>query len=598
MQKIWASPNSNPELTPDLQNDLSRKLSLELNISEKLISLLLQRKIYNYEEARKFFRPNLEDIPNPFLMKGMDEAVDRISKAILNNEAILLYGDYDVDGTTAVSLLYRFLSPLHKSLNYYLPNREKEGYGVSMAGIKWAIENKIKLIISLDCGIKSIQEVAFAKENGIDFLICDHHLPENNLPEALAILNPKQDDCLYPFKFLSGCGIAYKLAQAYSEKKIGAPLVNNELLDLVAMSIACDLVEVEDENRILAFHGLKKLNSNPNSGIESLLKISREKKSLPQSSKPIIQFQDILFQLGPRINAAGRLGDAHRVVELFTTNNPKLAESISRDLNELNQKRKELELEITAQAIAQLVEQVRNSENQYLILGPPGPNNKKAAKCTNVLFNPSWHKGLVGIVASRVMEKYYLPTIILTESQNKITGSARSVEGFNIYEAIHECRHLLEQYGGHSAAAGLSMAKENLGLFKEAFEKVVSKIMDGKPSIPKLYYHEELFLEDITPSFFRILEQFAPFGPKNPIPQFITKKIRFSSPAQKIKDIHAKFYIQKGTEVLTAIGFGLGNLTDHLNYNSDYDICYQIEMNTFRGNSSLQIILKDLILTQ
>ena len=569
MEKIW--------IGQDQIEGNEVELGRLLNISPKIASLLIQRNIRSYEEAFKFFRPDLNNLHDPFMMKGLRMAVQRIHQAISQQENILFFGDYDVDGTTSVSLMYRYFKSFYSSIQFYLPDREKEGYGVSTQGIEWAKKSGVDLIISLDCGIKSIQEIALAKQMGMDFIICDHHLPDDELPPAYAILNPKQKDCPYPFKYLSGCGIAFKFIQGYDSLFPKSGLNPYELLDLVAMSIACDMVEVEDENRILAFHGLKKLNSKPILGIKALLATFQNslKNSSSQNPNNPIRFQEILFQLGPRINAAGRMGDAHRVVELFITENEEEARLISQDLNEENQKRREIEQIITREAL-EMIER-----------------DQLGNKFTNVLFSPDWHKGLVGIVASRVIEKHYAPTIILTESQGKITGSARSVANFNIYEAIQDCSHLLEQFGGHSAAAGLKLCKENLESFQKEFEEVVKTRLGGESLKPRVYFHEYLDLEEIGPSFYKVLEQFAPFGPSNPVPVFQSRSVRISS-VRKINETHLKLELCRKNDRVEAMGFGLGSYLPQINLDTPFDICYQIDWNTYKGNSQIQLLIKDL----
>lgn len=567
MEKKW--------LSPFLKTGREGELSKALNISPKIGSLLIQRGIESYDQAFEFFRPSMQGLHDPFQMKGMKKAVERIHHAIIQNQKILLFGDYDVDGTTSVSLLFRYLISIYPHIQFYLPDRELEGYGVSMKGMEWAYSEGIQLIISLDCGIKSLAEVHRAQQWGIDFIICDHHLPDEDLPKAYSILNPKQRDCFYPFKFLSGCGIAYKLVQAYHQTyKEG--ILPESLMDLVALSIACDMVEVQDENRILAFHGLKKLNSDPILGIFELVKTCQNKtNSSLEGGISTIRFQDILFQLGPRINAAGRMGNAHRVVNLFTTENESLAQSICQDLDEENQKRREIEKRITQEALELL-----QKENQVY-------------RFSNVLYCPNWHKGLVGIVASRVIEKHYAPTIILTESQGKITGSARSVGQFNIYDAIQNCSHLLEKFGGHTSAAGLSLSPHKLEDFKIAFEETVEKTLLGLPMKPEIQFHEELELEEITPSFLNVLEQFAPFGPANPVPVFLSRSVKIQK-AKKINDAHMKLELKRKNEDLIAMGFGLSDLWDSLENPECIDFCYHIEWNTFRGQNSIQLIIKDI----
>jgi single-stranded-DNA-specific exonuclease len=585
MEKIWRR-------VPSPGNE--KGLAQSLNISPKIASLLIQRDIHTYQDAFLFFRPQMEALYDPFRMKGMKKSIDRIHRSITKGEKILFYGDYDVDGTTSVSLMYRYFLPIYSRIQYYLPDREKEGYGVSLKGIEWAHKEGIDLIISLDCGIKSSSEISRARELGMDFIICDHHLPDEELPEAYSILNPKQRDCPYPFKFLSGCGIAFKLIQAYTQSYPGSGIDPSDLLDLVSLSIACDMVEVQDENRILALHGLIKLNSRPLKGIHALLKTCKKpmaiasdktpsltsepetkKLSGSEENKAEIRFQEILFQLGPRINAAGRMGDAHRVVELLTTENTFLAETISQDLDQENVKRREAEKKITQEALSMIQEE--NLEDKF----------------TNVLFHPEWHKGLVGIVASRVIEKHFAPTIILTESQGKIVGSARSVGDFNIYEAIHDCGYLLIQYGGHSAAAGLRMEKENLEPFKYEFEKVVRNKLGGMVLKPILQYHEELDIEEISSSFLKILDQFAPFGPGNPVPVFLSKKVSLQS-FRKLNSTHLKVEIKRNRDVLEGIGFGLGHLSEEIGPEIPVDIYYHLDWNTFRGNTRIQLIIKDI----
>ncbi len=575
-EKIWKE--SIREISEvDFLNKVN-KLALELGISKKLCSLLVQRKIDTYEEAFRFFRPNKTYLIDPLLMKGMEKAIQRIESAIENHEIILLYGDYDVDGTTAVALFYRFLSSFYQKVIYYLPDREKEGYGISQTGIDFAQEMKTKLIIALDCGIKSIKEVTYAKNLEIDFIICDHHIPDENLPEALAILNPKQGDCPYPFKFLSGCGIAFKLAQAYQQKHTWIPIKLEKLLDLLTLSIACDMVEIVDENRILAYLGLIKLRQEPLTGLKALLECLEGK-----SENKNLGFQEILFQIGPRINAAGRMGDAHRVIELLTTEDAQIAKGISLELNQENIKRKGIEKEIILEALSMKKVELEEA------------HQKESIPSSTVLFHPSWHKGLIGIVASRMIEKYYAPTIIFTESRGKISGSARSIEGFNIYEALCECQSHLETFGGHAAAAGMTLKPENLLSFKVDFEKTVSKNLSKSNRIRTLFFEEELNLEDITASFYRILDQFSPFGPGNPRPVFLTRKIQILGSPLKIKGEHIKFRIGiESQKTIECIGFGWAEFLDLLVPEKPFDILYQIGLNTFKGNSHLQLLLKDI----
>ncbi len=545
-----------------------KSLSEAINVSGILSSLLLQRDIADFEEAKYFFRPKLDMLHDPFLMKDMDVAVERIKHAIQENQKILVYGDYDVDGTTSVALVYDFLRNIYEHVSFYIPDRYTEGYGISLKGIDFAEDNDFDLIISLDCGIKAIDKVAYANDKNIDFIICDHHRPGDELPAAHAVLDPKRNDCSYPFDELSGCGVGFKLMQALCIKN-EIPIENlYEYLDLVAVSIAADIVPIVGENRVLAHYGLKKLNANPSVGLQALMNISGKRNNYDITS--------VVFTIGPRINAAGRISHAGASVDVLVNKDKAVAAEQASKINEYNIERRGLDTMISEEAFS-------------MIAG--GDDAKKST----VLFKKDWHKGVIGIVASRCIEKSYKPTIILTESNKMATGSARSVRGFDVYEAIAECSDLLEQFGGHKYAAGLTLPLENVALFQEKFEAVVSRTITEEQLVPQIDIDQKINLDIITQKFFNVLNQMAPFGPRNMSPIFATDNI-VATQLKKLRGDHVKFTAkQEGTEqTFVAIGFGFGKYYDLLSSGMTFGIAYTIEENDYLGNKSLQLYLKDI----
>lgn len=567
MLKRWTVKEKN---TPEKINQLSESLG----ITSVLAELLYQRGVTTFQEAKDFFRPSLANLHDPFLMKDMDKAIHRIEKAINQNEKILIFGDYDVDGTTAVALVYTFIKERHKNIDYYIPDRYTEGYGISTQGITWAKENNFSLIIALDCGIKSIDKIDYANSLGIDFIICDHHLPGDTLPKAIAVLDPKRADCNYPFKELSGCGIGFKLIQAYCRKNNLPEQTLEEYLDLAVVSIAADIVPVTDENRILAYYGLKQINSNPRKGFKAMFELANFKKE--------ITITDIVFTIAPRINAAGRLESGKRAVELLISDDTAIAMQSGQNINITNTERRTIDSSITEQALSMI-------ESDTLLL------NKKST----VLFHPEWHKGVVGIVASRLIEKYYRPTIVLTQSNGMATGSARSVKNFDVYEAIAACSDLLEQFGGHKYAAGLTLKTENVDQFIKTFEEVVSKTITDDLLIPEIEIDAEISLSTIDDKFIRILKQLAPFGPGNMAPVFLTKNIVIKDNARTVGNNHLKIDVSDKTnsdKYFPAIGFNLGVFLPDLSTANTIDICYSIEENEWNGNVSLQLNIKDIML--
>lgn len=566
MSKRWLLQQAN-------DTDAIKRLMNELNVDEKIAAMLVLRGVTNFDEAKKFFRPSLEDLHDPFLMKGMQRAVERLNKAINNNENILVYGDYDVDGTTAVSLMYSFLTSLYPNVSYYIPDRYTEGYGISFKGIDFAYENNFSLVISLDCGIRSIDKIKYANEKKIDFIICDHHLPAEEIPNAIAVLDPKQKDCNYPFKELTGCGVGYKLIQAYCIKNDIPVESTYQYLDLLAISCAADIVPITGENRVFTAFGLKMINENPRPGVKALLEQSNVKKQLTVS--------DLVFIIGPRINAAGRIQSGMNAVELLTSTNIEKAKETALLIHKNNLERKELDLQITNEAL-QIIE-----ENSVL-----------QQRKTTVLFSEQWHKGVIGIVASRLTEKYYRPTILLTESNGKATGSARSVKDFDVHAAIEACADLLEQFGGHKYAAGLTLPLENIEKFIERFEQVVSQSIDDNLLIPAIEIDTYIHFSEITPKFFRILKQFAPFGPGNLSPMFAsTNVIAKSGTVRIVGNNHLKAIVYEKDNPSVSfdmIAFNLGNFFDYINSGKNFDICYHIEENEWNGNITLQLNVKDI----
>ncbi len=552
-----------------------RQMAQELGIDQVLANLLVQRGVTTFDGARDFFRPDLSKLYDPFLMRDMDVAVERLHKAIENNENILIYGDYDVDGTTPVGLSYSFVRSLTPKVDYYIPDRYDEGYGISYKGIDWAIENKFTLVISLDCGIKAVEKVKYAKERGVEFIICDHHLPDDTLPQAVATLDPKREDCNYPFDDLCGCGVGFKLVQGYAQK-FNIPFENIiPLLDLVVVSIASDLVLVTGENRILAFYGLKQLNEAPRRGLQSMIKLSGLERH-------IITIDDIVFKIGPRINAAGRMESGRTAVDLLVSRNEEDAFKLGNTINVHNNDRKNIDREITIEA----KEMVRNM---------PNFENRKAT----VVYNPLWHKGAVGIVASRLVEEYYRPTIVLTKSNNFITGSARSIPGFDLYEAVEACSEYLENFGGHMYAAGLTLKEENLKPFSEKFEREVELRITKEVLSPIINIDSFLDFNQITPKFFRILKQFQPFGPGNLSPVFITENVYDNGNGRRVgsDNGHLKLELIQEDEPyrhISAIAFNKSEHFDHMQSGNPVDICYSIAENYYRGIANIQLRIKDI----
>ena len=557
--------------TPD-----SKKINLlikELGINERVARMLLYRGIETFEEAKKFFRPSLDDLHDPFLMKDMDLAVERIQRAMEEGEKILIYGDYDVDGTTSVTLMVKFFEPFYSDyIDYYIPDRYKEGYGISFDGIDYAEERGIKLIIALDCGIRAIDKVDYATEKNIDFIICDHHLPHGEIPRAVAVLDHKRPDCQYPYKELSGCGIGLKLCQALATALELSDSSWNSLLDLVAISSACDIVPLTEENRTLVHLGMEQINSKPRKGIENIIELTGKKGHFSVT--------DLVFTIGPRINAAGRIEHAKKAVEMLLSDDDIIAKEATDVLEKRNTERKELDRNITQEALAFIED-----------------NGMQEQKST-VLYSENWHKGVVGIVASRLMESYYRPTIVLCESNGKAVGSARSVKGFNIHDALQQCEEYLEQYGGHSFAAGMTLDLEMVEGFQNKFEDVVSKTIDPELLIPTLEIDEEIDFSDITPKFWRLIKQFAPFGPDNMKPVFVSRNVLNAKWSKAVGDgSHLKLdVIQQGKPDfnISGIAFGMGEYADRIKNKEPFDLLYTIEENEWKGNISLQMRVKDL----
>lgn len=545
-----------------------------LNVDPVLASLLVRRGITTFEDARRFFRPELEHLHDPFLMKDMDQAISRIDRAIVSGEKILVYGDYDVDGTTSVALVYSFLKKYHSEIDFYIPDRYKEGYGVSTQGIDYAADNGFTLIIALDCGIKSVDKIDYANTKKIDFIICDHHLPGEVLPAAIAVLDPKRSDCQYPYKELSGCGIGFKLVQAYARRHGISFEDISCYLDLVAVSIASDIVPITGENRVLACYGLQKINTEPCKGLTALMNLSGRKENL--------SITDVVFTIGPRINAAGRIDDAKHAVSLLIADTDAIAFEKGQVINLKNTERKEHDSNITEQALA-------------LIDADPELIGRK----TTVVYNKDWHKGVIGIVASRLTEKYYRPTIVMTLSNGYAAGSARSVLGFDLYEALLECNDLLEQFGGHKYAAGLTIKPENIPAFQQRFEEVVARTIPDELLIQSLNIDAELKLEQISPKFYRILKQFEPFGPQNMAPIFLSRNVYTYGTACAVGEKHLKMNIHQDNKTYcSCIGFGLSEYLPKINNGMPFDICYTIEENTWMNKKSLQLNIKGIRFSQ
>ena len=569
VEKIW-------KLRECADAENVRQLSSELGVDPVLAELLVQRDVCTFEQARSFFRPNLSDLHDPFLMQDMDKAVERLRQALVTGEKILVYGDYDVDGTTAVSLVYSFLRRLTRQIDFYIPERYDEGYGVSYKGIDWAAECGFGLIITLDCGIKANEKVDYAKSKGIDMIICDHHLPENELPKAVAVLDPKREDCHYPFDDLSGCGVGFKLVQAYSQRYDIPFDTLIPLLDLLVVSIASDLVSVTGENRILAHYGLKQLNVNPREGLLAMIQLSGLEPNH-------LTIDDIVFKIGPRINAAGRMESGRMAVELLTAMDVEEAVRIGTEINEHNNERKNIDRRITQEAL----DMVRSG-------------NCLSSDNATIVYNPQWHKGVVGIVASRLVEAFYKPTIVFTMSQGGlVTGSARSVHGFDLYDAIESCADLLENFGGHLYAAGLTLKEENLPAFCERIEKAISGTIIPAMQTPVVDIDARLNFSQITPKFLRILKQFQPFGPGNSAPVFLTENVYDNGMGRKVgaEGGHLKLELIQESHPyhhISAIAFNMAGYFEHIKAGNPIDVCYSIVENYYRGTANTQLRVKDL----
>ncbi|OIQ15416.1 MAG: single-stranded-DNA-specific exonuclease RecJ [Flavobacterium sp. MedPE-SWcel] len=556
-------------LKPNSDTQKIEHLAEVLNVDDTVARLLVQRDIETFEEAKAFFRPSLNDLHDPYLMKDMDKAVQRIETAIANNENILVFGDYDVDGTTAVSLVSSYLRSYYPNVATYIPDRYKEGYGVSIAGVDYAHDNECTLIIALDCGIKAIDKIAYAKDKGVDFIVCDHHRPGDTLPDAVAVLDPKRDDCNYPYNELCGCGVGFKLIQALGSKR--GQTINDLVLylDLVATAIAADIVPITGENRTLAKYGLEVINNSPRAGIKALIQ---------NSKKPKLTISDVVFTVAPRINAAGRIKHGNDAVELLTEFNMMQATEFASQIEALNADRKELDKQITAQALQQI------------------EDNKEQDKHTTVVYNEAWHKGVIGIVASRLIETYYRPTLVFTKSGDKLAASARSVKGFDVYNALEACSEYIEQFGGHMYAAGLTLREEQYEGFKAKFEEVVAATIEPDMLIPEVRVDMEIDFDEITPKFNRILQQFEPFGPGNMTPVFLTNSVKDSGFGKPIGDgTHLKLFVQQENSAgFGAIGFGLAKKMDIACSGEMFNAVYSVDENTWKGQTSLQLRLRDM----
>lgn len=558
MNKKWVRKKIDKNIVENLAKDLG---------VDKIIShLLVLRGIKTFEEAEYFFRPKISHLHDPFLMKNMSKAVARIEIAIIKQQKILVYGDYDVDGTTSVAMMYSFLAKYSENIEYYIPCRYDEGYGISIKGIDYAYENNFSLIIALDCGIRAVDQVNYANKKAIDFIICDHHTPSNNLPNAEAILNPKQIDCPYPYKELSGCGVGFKLIQAYCKKNNISFDEIIEFLDLLTVSIGADIVNMTGENRVFSFYGLKQINSNPRVGLKALMDLSSFTKDLDMS--------DVVFGIAPRINAAGRIKHASKAVEILVELDYVKAKEFSDAIEENNKTRKELDKAITIEALEMI-------------------NTKKKS---TVVFSKNWHKGVVGIVASRLIEHHYKPTIVLYENDGILTGSARSVHDFDLYAAISKCAHLCEKFGGHKYAAGLSIKKENIQTFIDAFENEVSNSITADQLIPKVEFDIKIELTDVNEKLFRIIKQFAPFGPKNLSPVFLSSEVIDSGYSKRIGSdkSHLKIIAKTSRGSIQGIGFGMGDYFEIIKHPNLFNICYSVSENEWNGRKNLQLMLKDI----
>lgn len=557
-------------LLPEPDRAKVRQLAEALHVEDLIAKLLISRGVQTFEDARKFFRPTLGDLHDPYLMKDMDKAVTRIERAVANGENILVFGDYDVDGTTAVSLVSSYLKTYYPNVATYIPDRYDEGYGISFKGIDFADDNNVKLIIALDCGIKSVDHIAYANDRNIDFIICDHHRPGDTLPNAVAVLDPKRADCDYPYDELCGCGIGFKLIQALGQNRgqITEDLV--PYLDLVATAIAADIVPMTGENRILAKFGLEVINSDPRPGIKALVH---------QVKKQTLDITDVVFIIAPRINAAGRIKHGNHAVELLTEFNWNQAVQFGKEIEQYNSSRKDLDKLITKQAFSQIEQ------------------NGEQERFSTVVYQEDWHKGVIGIVASRLIETYYRPTLVFTKSGDKYAASARSVKGFDVYNALDSCSEYLEQFGGHMYAAGLTLKEENFQGFKDAFEKCVESTIQADHRTPEITIDSRIQLSEITPKLIRILKQFEPFGPQNMTPVFATENLRDHGYARTIGEdnCHLKLSVRgDSSEKINAIGFGLGNKFDLVTGSKSFEAAYCLDENEWNGNVALQLRLKDI----
>ncbi len=558
-------------LKPKPNREILSKLASDLGVEIPIASMLVQRGIENFEDAKKFFRPSLDDLHDPFLMKDMDLAIERIEKAIASEENIMVYGDYDVDGTTSVALLSSYLKSFYPNVASYIPDRYEEGYGVSYKGIDFAADNDISLIIALDCGIKAIDKVAYASEKNIDFIICDHHRPGAVIPKAVAVLDPKREDCEYPYKELCGCGIGFKLIQAWAMKKGDSFDTLLPYLDLVATAIGADIVPITGENRILAYHGLHVINTAPRVGFLAILQ---------QVKKETLTITDVVFIIAPRINAAGRMKHGLYAVNLLVEDDEEAAKIIAAEIEAFNAERKETDKIITVEALAQIIDL------------------KEQDRFTTVVYQEDWHKGVIGIVASRLIETYYRPTLVFTKSGEKLAASARSVKDFDVYDALEACKEHIEQFGGHKYAAGLTLLESQYEGFKQKFEEVVLGSIDKRLLTPEISIDAEINLEDITPKFHRILKQFAPFGPGNMSPVFLTQNLNDTGYGKCVggEDLHLKCRVKNGSKKteINAIGFNLGDKCELITDAKKFKAVYSIDENEWNGNISLQLKLKDI----
>jgi len=560
MKKRWELLDTDPVLVAELQQ--------VLGIHPVLCGLLVQRGVRDYESGRHFFRPDLSHLHDPLLLRDMPKAVARLDQAIRKGEKILLYGDYDVDGTTSVALMYSFLRGLHKKIDYYIPDRYREGYGLSREGLEYARDNGVSLLIAMDCGIKAVEQACQARAMGLDLIICDHHLPGEQLPEAVAVLDPKRPDCPYPYKELSGCGVAFKLAQAYAQEQGYGWEILEPLFDFLVVSIASDIVPITGENRVIAHFGLQQLNRTPRPGLRALIERSGRQRPLSIS--------DIVFGMAPVINAAGRVGDARQAVRLMLAGNRKVAADYADSLTNHNLLRREYDRRTATEARELLADQ--DLENLRSI----------------VLYQPHWHMGVLGIVASRIAHAFHRPTVILTLADSQIVGSVRSVQGFNIHEVIGDCRDLLIDYGGHDYAAGLSLTPSNLPAFKDRFEAIVQHRQGSEKPVPVLPYAAELPLDEIKPKFWRVLRQFAPFGPENENPVFLARGVRDSGYSRRRDGNHLRLGLRQGEAVFTGIAFDQGKAYPKVIKKQPFDICYTIRENLWNGVRKLQLVVKDI----